>query len=77
MTGGEVQIRFTSTDYPIINSESISIPLNATPEQLKSLVEGLIQSKLGQGSESSIRLAHASRTGQTPLTLGYFPGTLF
>ena len=52
MTGGEVQIRFTSTDYPIINSESISIPLNATPEQLKSLVEGLVQSKLGQGSES-------------------------
>ena len=50
MTGGEVQIRFTSTDYPIINSESISIPLNATPEQLKSLVEGLVQSKLGQGS---------------------------
>jgi len=46
MTGGEVQIRFTSTDYPIINSESISIPLNATPEQLKSLVEGLVQSKL-------------------------------
>ena len=51
MTGGEVQIRFTSTDYPIINSESISIPLNATPEQLKSLVEGLVQSKLGQGHE--------------------------
>ena len=49
MTGGEVQIRFTSTDYPIINSESISIPLNATPEQLKSLVEGLVQSKLGPG----------------------------
>ena len=57
MTGGEVQIRFTSTDYPIINSESISIPLNATPEQLKSLVEGLVQSKLGQGSKSGIRLA--------------------
>jgi len=44
--GGECQIRFVTSDYPSIAKESISVPLNCTATQLKSLVEGLAQEKL-------------------------------
>ena len=44
---GEVQIRFVSTDYPALAKESISVPLSCTSAQLKALVEGLVESKLG------------------------------
>ena len=45
--GGECQIRFVTSDYPTIAKESISVPLSCTAAQLKSLVEGLLQEKLG------------------------------
>ena len=47
MGEGEIQIRFNSNDYEALNVESISIPLSSTSQQLKALVEGLIQTKLG------------------------------
>merc|ERR1711990_812587 len=46
MGEGEIQIRFNSNDCEALNVESISIPLSSTPQQLKALVEGLIQTKL-------------------------------
>jgi len=43
---GETQIRFKSADYPQLEKTSISVPLSCTTAQLKSLVEGLIETKL-------------------------------
>ena len=46
--GGEVQIRFVSADYPTLSGHSLSVPLTCTPVQLKALVEGLVETKLGK-----------------------------
>ena len=50
---GETQIRFKSADYPQLEKTSISVPLSCTTAQLKSLVEGLIETKLGSRADNT------------------------
>ena len=63
---GEVQIRFVSTDYPALAKESISVPLSCTSAQLKALVEGLVESKLGMRFFNVSNLGKESESSFSP-----------
>ena len=45
MSVGETLIRFTSQDFSAVNSQSISVPSNASPNQIKAVFIGLVQDK--------------------------------
>ena len=48
MSMGETLIRFTSQDFSAVNSQSISVPSNASPNQIKAVFLGLVQEKDAQ-----------------------------
>merc|ERR1712227_66624 len=48
MSVGETLIRFTSQDFSAVNSQSISVPSNASPNQIKAVFLGLVQEKDAQ-----------------------------
>ena len=48
MSVGETLIRFTSQDFSVVNSQSVSVPSNASPNQIKAVFLGLAQDKDAQ-----------------------------